>query len=49
MELKEEIERTGKEIREEYLNQNSGGRNRPFAELLAGTMQDRSLSGAPPT
>ena len=49
MELKEEIERTGKEIREEYLNQNSGGKNRPFAELLAGTMQDRSLSGAPPT
>ena len=49
MELKEEIERTGKEIREEYLNQNSGGRNRPFAELLAGTMQDRSLSGAPLT
>ena len=49
MELKEEIERTGKEIREEYLNQNSGGKNRPFAELLAGTMQDRSLSGAPLT
>ena len=33
-ELFEEIERTGKEIREEYLKKDSGGRNRPFAELL---------------
>ena len=32
--LLEEIGRTGKEIREEYLNRDSGGRNRPFARLL---------------
>ena len=32
--LLEEIERTGKEIREEYLNRDSGGKNRPFARLL---------------
>ena len=34
-ELEEEVERTGKEIREDYLKMDAGGRNRPFADLLA--------------
>ena len=38
-ELFEEIERTRKEIREGYLEKASGGKNRPFAELFAGSWQ----------
>lgn len=38
-ELQEEVERTGKEIREDYLKKDTGGRNRPFAELLDGVIQ----------
>ena len=33
-ELEKEIQRPGAEIREEYLNRDPGGRNRPFARLL---------------
>jgi predicted RNA-binding protein with PIN domain len=42
-ELEEEIERTGKEIREEYLSKDTGGRNRPFAKLLEDAMESHPV------
>ena len=36
-ELLEEVERTGREIREEYLSRGTGGKNRPFEKLLGDT------------
>lgn len=39
-ELEEEIELTRREIREEYLDKESGGRNRPFAGLIQSLPQE---------
>lgn len=40
-ELEEEIERTNRQIREEYLTQDAGGRNRPFEQLLKQTVNEQ--------